>query len=62
LKLIEKYTKRKLKLTKRPPRAGDVRQTRADISKARRGLGFRPQTDFKTGLKQTIAWFEKRKR
>ena len=38
-----------------PDRAGDVRHTRADITKARRLLGYEPLTDFDEGLAITIA-------
>jgi UDP-glucose 4-epimerase len=40
-----------------PPRPGDVRYTCADISKARRLLGYEPKVDLKAGLRQTIDWF-----
>lgn len=39
-------------------RAGDVKHSRADISKARALLGYEPITGFQDGLKQTIAWYE----
>jgi nucleoside-diphosphate-sugar epimerase len=39
------------------PRAGDVRDSQADIDKARRLLGYRPTVDFETGLEQTLAWY-----
>ncbi len=39
------------------PRPGDVRHSRADIRKAQRLLGYQPQVDLKTGLRQTIDWF-----
>lgn len=61
-RLIEKYTGRHLTPGKRPPRPGDVRHTRADISKAERVLGFIPAVSFKEGLKRTVLWFESRKR
>jgi UDP-glucose 4-epimerase len=41
-----------------PPRAGDVRQSRADISRARRDLGYDPQVSFVEGLRLTIAAFK----
>jgi nucleoside-diphosphate-sugar epimerase len=41
------------------PRAGDVRDSQADISKARRMLGYEPSAGFKDGLEQTIAWYRK---
>ncbi|MDD9956613.1 MAG: SDR family oxidoreductase [Anaerolineaceae bacterium] len=40
-----------------PPRPGDIRHSRADISRAREILGFNPTVDLKTGLKHTLAWF-----
>ncbi|MEK7556447.1 MAG: NAD-dependent epimerase/dehydratase family protein [Patescibacteria group bacterium] len=61
-KLIEKHTGKKLVLEKRPPRMGDVRFSHADITKAKRVLGFKPETNFETCLKKTIAWFETRKK
>ncbi len=59
--LIEKHTNQKLILEKRPPRLGDVKHTQADISKAKKLLGYKPSVKFEAGLKQTIAWFESRK-
>jgi UDP-glucose 4-epimerase len=40
-----------------PPRAGDVRHSRADISLARRELGYEPAVSFEDGLAQTLAWY-----
>jgi len=58
--LIERHTGKKLDLEKRPPRLGDVRHTHADISKAKKMLGYRPRVDFETGLVKTIQWFQAR--
>ncbi len=44
-----------------PPRIGDVRHTQADISKAKKLLGYKPSVGFKEGLKETIAYFKKLK-
>jgi UDP-N-acetylglucosamine 4-epimerase len=38
-------------------RAGDVRYSRADISKAQRLLGFEPQLRVRDGLARAIAWY-----
>lgn len=38
------------------PRAGDVRHSSADISKARHGLGYAPVVTFEEGIRQTLAW------
>lgn len=37
------------------PRPGDVRHSTADISKARKQLGYEPAVDFETGIERTIA-------
>ena len=39
------------------PRAGDVKDSQADISKAARILGYAPIVSFEEGLRQTIAWY-----
>jgi len=39
------------------PRAGDVRHTLADITKAERLLGYRPKVDFATGMRRTCEYF-----
>lgn len=43
-----------------PARDGEVRHSRADISKAGRLLGYVPQVDLRTGLAQTLAWYRRR--
>ncbi|MBR9677367.1 SDR family oxidoreductase [Candidatus Woesearchaeota archaeon] len=40
-------------------RAGDVKRSVADISKAKKVLGFNPTTSFEEGLKKTIEWYKK---
>ncbi len=40
-----------------PARLGDVRHSRADISRARRDLGFEPVVPFEDGLAQTLRWY-----
>ena len=40
----------------RRPRAGDVRDSQADISKAKTLLGYTPLVGLAEGLAQTIAW------
>ncbi len=39
------------------PRAGDIRHSLADITQARRLLGYRPTVDFEDGLRLTLAWY-----
>jgi len=40
-----------------PPRPGDVKDSQADISKARRILGYEPIVSFEEGLARTVAWY-----
>jgi UDP-glucose 4-epimerase len=37
-----------------PPRAGDIRNSWADLSKAERVLGYRPQIGLEEGLRRTV--------
>jgi nucleoside-diphosphate-sugar epimerase len=39
------------------PRAGDVRDSQADISKAKRLLGYEPTVSFEDGLQRTVDWY-----
>jgi nucleoside-diphosphate-sugar epimerase len=38
-------------------RAGDVRDSQADITKAKRLLGYEPTVSFEQGLERTLAWY-----
>jgi UDP-glucose 4-epimerase len=40
-----------------PPRAGDVRESMADITLARKMLGYETQVDFHTGLRRSIDYY-----
>ena len=40
-----------------PERPGDIKHSNADISKARRLLGYDPEYDFARGLREAIAWY-----
>jgi nucleoside-diphosphate-sugar epimerase len=40
-----------------PPRAGDVKDSQADISRARSILGFAPATSFDDGLRKTVGGY-----
>lgn len=42
------------------PRRGDVRHSRADISRAERLLGYRPSVSLRDGLALTVEWFSAR--
>jgi UDP-glucose 4-epimerase len=40
-----------------PPRVGDIRESLADITAARRYLGYEPQVDFHEGLRRSIDYY-----
>jgi UDP-glucose 4-epimerase len=41
-----------------PPRAGDVRDSQADTTRAVRDLGHTPQFTFEQGMRATLAWYQ----
>jgi len=40
-----------------PARAGDVRHSQANITLARRDLGYEPTVSFEEGLRYTLEWY-----
>ena len=40
-----------------PERAGDVKHSLADISRAEQFLGYKPKVDFEEGLSRTVEWY-----
>ena len=42
-----------------PMQAGDVQQTYADISKAEKLIGYKPEVKFEQGIKQFVEWFDR---
>lgn len=56
---IEKELGKKAKINRLPEQPGDMPLTCADISKARRLLGYNPKTKFEDGLPRFIDWFLK---
>jgi nucleoside-diphosphate-sugar epimerase len=47
-----------LEVSSAPARPGDVRETLADVSIAKRVLGWEPEVQFEDGLKMTLDWWE----
>lgn len=58
LKLLEKITGRKIEAKYEPPRAGDIRDSQAEISLARKVLGYEPSVHFEEGLQRTWEWYK----
>ena len=61
ISLLEDLLGTKAVIDKRPLEPGDVSQTYADITKARRLLHYNPQTQIEEGLKNFIKWFRQAK-
>jgi nucleoside-diphosphate-sugar epimerase len=57
LKLLEKVTGRKIQAKYEPPRNGDIRDSQADVSLARKVLGYEPRVHFEEGLRRTWEWY-----
>ncbi len=49
------------KIKQLPMQPGDVDRTYADITKAKRLLGYEPKTTFKNGIKKYIEWYKNQK-
>ena len=55
--LLEKELDRQALVDRQGMQPGDVPQTYADIQKARRLLGYNPQTKIEDGIKRFVQWF-----
>ncbi len=51
---------RRAEIDWQPPQPGDVPQTFADITKARKLLGYDPQTQIEAGIQKFVEWFRQR--
>jgi nucleoside-diphosphate-sugar epimerase len=56
--LIEKISGTMLNLEMRPTRVGDVKHTLADISLAKKILGYNPSTNFEEQVKSMADWYK----
>jgi nucleoside-diphosphate-sugar epimerase len=41
-----------------PERTGDIKHSLADISRARKHLGYDPKVAFEEGLRRTVEWYQ----
>ena len=55
--IIAELTGSEVRPTYRERRAGDIRDSLADISLAKKHLGYQPTVRIREGLQQTLAWF-----
>jgi len=58
LKLLGKITGKPIQAQYDPPRNGDIRDSQADISLARKKLSYEPLVLFEEGLKRTWEWYK----
>lgn len=56
--IIEKIYGNEFELDKRSPRIGDIRNTWADISAAKRVLGYAPEVDFENQVRKMVEWYK----
>lgn len=57
--LLEKELDTQARIERHPLQPGDVPQTFADITKARRLLNYNPQTQIEEGIRLFVKWFRK---
>jgi nucleoside-diphosphate-sugar epimerase len=57
VKLLEKITGQKIPTRYEAPRPGDIRDSQADITLARKMLGYEPRVLFEEGLRRTWDWY-----
>jgi UDP-glucose 4-epimerase len=58
LKSLEQITGKAVKPKYDAPRDGDIRDSQADVSLARKILGYEPRVHFEEGLKRTWDWYK----
>ncbi len=58
---IEKALGKKAAIEYQPAQPGDVERTYADVTKAKRDLGYAPNTQISDGLKPFVDWFRQSK-
>jgi UDP-glucose 4-epimerase len=56
-RLLKKLTGYPGEVNYAPERAGDVKHSLADLSLAKRHLGYEPSVNFEEGLRRTIEWY-----
>ncbi|HUQ30804.1 MAG TPA: GDP-mannose 4,6-dehydratase [Pyrinomonadaceae bacterium] len=59
ISLLEKELDQRAVIDRQPLQPGDVPQTYADIQKARRLLGYDPQTKIEEGIRRFVEWFRR---
>ncbi|KKQ18775.1 MAG: NAD-dependent epimerase/dehydratase [Berkelbacteria bacterium GW2011_GWA1_36_9] len=58
--LINQELGTKIKPVYQKPRHGDIKDSKADINKAKKILGYKPVINFEEGLKKTLKWYQEK--
>ncbi len=56
--LVEKHVGKQAKIVQKPNQLGDVSHTRANITKAKRLLGYAPSVTMDEGVRRTVQWYK----
>ena len=56
--MLNKILDRKINTTFTKPRQGDIKHSVADITKAKKMLGYEPKISLEEGLKKTVRYYE----
>jgi nucleoside-diphosphate-sugar epimerase len=59
LQLLGRITAKKIQARYDSPRTGDIRDSQADITLARKVLGYEPSVHFEEGLRRTWDWYKR---
>ena len=57
--ILKKLTGYKGEAKYGPERSGDIKHSLADLSRAEKYLGYKPQVEFEEGLRRTVEWYKK---
>ncbi len=58
IEMLNDISGKRIKAKYGPERPGDVKHSKADISKIEKLLGYQPQVRFKEGLEKAFAWYK----
>ena len=56
IETIETVVGKKAEINRLPEQPGDVPQTWADVSKAKKLFGYEPKTNFSEGIQRFVTW------
>ena len=58
VKILRELTGYRGEVKYAPERAGDIKHSLADITLARKHLGYEVEVDFQEGLRRTVEWYK----